>query len=172
MQYQSPLISHSPSCYTCPPSGLRSKAPVFAFNTGLYDPGPNEIDPLDLSCLSDDQSSKTRASGDFTFPTHSLAIVRPPFEQQRYSSASYSSTHTPSLSDYTETPSILGSTPSPVLLRTPRSPPLLDLKYLDPLRDMRTHKLISRVVSPTYPLFQNASPLTYTGRLPRETKMD
>ena len=170
MQYQSPSISHSPSHYTCPPSGLGLKTPVFAFNTGLYDPGPNEIDPLDLSCLSDDRSAKTNAPSDFTLPTLNSAIVWPPFERRRDSSASYSRIQTPLFSDYTEPPSTFGSTPSPVLLLTPRSPQLHDLRPLHPLRDKRTHELVTRLVSSTHPFFQNVSPLTCTGRFPRKMK--
>lgn len=169
MQYHSPITPPSSSRYTCPPHSLKPKAPVFAFNTGLYDLGPNEIDPLDLSCLPDDRSAKTDTPGDFTSPSQSSANIWIPFERQRYSSASYSSIHTPPLSDYTEMPSTLGSTPSPVLLRTPRSRHH-DLRRLDPLLDKRTRERITGLVSSTDRFFQNALPLTCTEGFSRKTK--
>jgi hypothetical protein len=171
MQHQSPTISRSSSRFT-PPSNLSLRAPVISFNTGFYDPGPNEIDPLDCSYLSDDIPPKTDAPGDFTFPTERLATVRSPFEQQRYCIAPRSSVQTPLLSGCTEAPSTSGSTPSPVLLWTPRSPHVHDSRRSHPLRDKRAHdyELITLIVFSANPFFQNASPLTCTGRFIQRIK--
>lgn len=159
MQQQSPPVSHSSLRYTCPPSTPQPKAPVFAFNIGFYDPGPNEIDPLDCSCLSDDMRNKTSASGDFTVPLHGSTIAQSPLERQRYSSVTHSGLQTPPLSGYTGPPSTPGSTPSPVLLRTSRSSHMRDFRHLHPLRDKRAHGLITQTVFLADPFFQNASPL-------------
>ena len=170
MQNQSCLISHSSSRYACPPSNLRPKTPVFAFNIGFYDPDPNEIGPLDLSYLPNDMYTKANASGDFMLPTQSQAIVQSSFERQRYYRAPHSSTQTPLLSCYTETLSTSGSTPSPALLWTPPSPHMHDFRHSHPLRDNRAHEFITQVVFSADPLFQNALPLTCTGRFIRKIK--
>lgn len=170
MQHQSCPISHSSSRYACPPFNLRPKTPVFAFNIGFYDPDPNEIDPLDPSCLPNDIDTKANAPGEFVFLTQSPAIVLPSFERQRYSRAPNSSTQTPLLSGYTETLSTPGFTPSPALLWTPPSPHMHDFGHSHPLRDKRAYELITQVDHSTEPFFQNASPLTCTGRFIRKIK--
>ena len=170
MQHQSPPVSHSSSRYTCPSSNLSPKAPIFAFNIEFYDTGPNEIDPLDCSCLSDDIRDNTSTPGDFTFSTHGSAIVLPAFERQRYSTATHSNIHTSSLSVYTETPSTSDSTTSPVLLRSPRSPHMCDVRHSHPLRDRRAYGLITQTVFSADPFSQNALPLTYSERFIRKIK--
>ena len=158
MQHQSRPISHSSSRYACPPSNLPPKTPVFAFNIGFYDSDPNEIDPLDPSCLPNDMYTKANDSGDYMFPTQSPAILQPSFERQRYYRAPHSSTQTPLLSGYTEMLSTSGSTPSPILLWTPPSPHMHDFGHSDPLRDKRAHKFITQVVFSTDPFSRTLHP--------------
>jgi len=158
MQHQSCPTSHSSSRYTCPLSNLRPNTPVFAFNVGFCDPDPNEIDPLDSSCLSNDTYPKASGPDDFILPNQSPAIAQSPFERQRYFIASHSSIHTPPLSNYTETLSTSGSTPSLALLWTPRSPQMHDFRHSHPLRDKRAHKLITQVVFSTDPFSRTLHP--------------
>lgn len=167
MQHQSPPVSHSSLRYTCPSSNLRPKAPVFAFNVGFHDTDPNEIDPLDCSCLSDGERSNTSTPGDFTCSAHGSAIVLPAFERQRYSTATHSSIQTPPLSVYTETPSTSDSTTSPVLLWSPH---MRDVRDSHPLRDRRAYRLITQTVFSADPFFQNASSLAYPERFIRKIK--
>lgn len=146
MQHQSCPFSHSSSRCTGPLSNLRPNTPVFAFNVGFCDPDPNEIDPLDFSYLSNDTHTWANGLDDSMLPTQSPAIVRSPFERQRYFVASHSSKNTPPLSGYTKTLSTSGSTPSLALLWTPGSPHMHDFRHSHPLRDKRSHKPITQVV--------------------------